>query len=65
MVVASLVTEFGLQGAQTQESWRSGLAALQHVGSSWIRDLTHVPCIGRQTLIHCTTREVSLLFLNV
>ena len=29
-----------------------------YVESSWTRDQTHVPCIGRQILIHCTTREV-------
>ena len=28
-----------------------------HVGSSWIRDPTHVPCFGRRTLSHWTTRE--------
>ena len=26
--------------------------------SSWARDRTHVPCLGRQTPIYCTTREV-------
>ena len=26
--------------------------------SSLTRDWTHVPCVGRQILIHCTTREV-------
>ena len=31
--------------------------ALQNVVSSWTRDLTHVPCIGRQTLNPRTTRE--------
>ena len=36
-----------------------GLVALQHVGSSQPRDRTGVPCIGRQTLNHCTIREVS------
>ena len=30
----------------------------QHVGSSWTRDRTCVPCIGRQILNHWTTREV-------
>ena len=30
--------------------------ALRHVGSSWIRDQTHVSCIGRQVSIHCGTR---------
>ena len=28
------------------------------MGSSWTRDRTRVPCIGRQILNHCTTREV-------
>ena len=27
-----------------------GLVALWHVGSSWTRAQTHVPCIGRQIL---------------
>ena len=37
--------------------WRTGLVAPRHVGSSrtWAR--THVPCIGRQILNPCTTRE--------
>ena len=35
-----------------------GLVTPWHVESSQIRDHTHVPCIGRQFLIHCTTREV-------
>ena len=26
--------------------------------SSWPRDQTHIPCIGKWILIHCTTREV-------
>ena len=35
--------------------------------SSWIREQTYVPCIGRQILNHWTTREVlgSLLLLQV
>lgn len=36
----------------------SGLAGLQHVESSRSRNRTHVPCVGRQTLNHCATREV-------
>ena len=42
-----------------------GLVALQQVEYSWTRDQTHVPCIGRQILIHRTTREVlfQLLFM--
>ena len=79
-VVASLVAEhvgfssFGTWAqelwltssrAQAQELWRTGLVALQHVGSSQTRARTHVPYIGRQILNHCTTREAqdSLLFL--
>ena len=44
--------------AQAQQLWLMGLAAPQHVGSSWTRTRTRVPCIGRQILNHCTTREV-------
>ena len=41
----------------------SGLVALQHVGSSWTRARTRVPCIGRRILNHCATREAPV-FLN-
>ena len=34
------------------------LPAPRHVGSSWTRDRTRVPSIGRRILNHCTTREV-------
>ena len=40
-----------------------GLVAPRHVGSSWIRDRTTVPCNGRQILNHCTTREVSVFLI--
>ena len=40
------------------QMWYPGLVALRRVGSSWTRDWTHVPCISRQILIHCTTRKV-------
>ena len=36
------------------------LAAPWHVGSSWTRDRTCVPCIGRQILNHWTIREVPM-----
>ena len=36
----------------------TGLVAPQHVESSWTRDWTRVPCIGRRTLYHWTTREI-------
>ena len=39
-----------------------GLVAPQHVESSRTRDGTCVPCIGRQILIHCATKEVLKLF---
>ena len=34
-----------------------GFSCPGHVGSSWPRDRTHVPCIGSQILNHWTTRE--------
>ena len=43
--------------AQAQQLWLTGLVALQHVGSSQTRARTRVPCIGRQILNHCATRE--------
>ena len=45
--------------------WRTGLVAPRHVGSSQIRDRTHVPCIGRRILNHCTSREVLSLFSDL
>ena len=44
--------------AQAQQLWRTDLVAPQHVGYSWTRARTHVPCNGRQILNHCTTSEV-------
>ena len=43
--------------AQAQQPWLTGPAAPRHVGSSQTRARTRVPCIGRQTLNHCATRE--------
>ena len=43
--------------AQAQWPWLTGPAALRHVGSSRAGARTRVPCIGRRTLNHCTTRE--------
>ena len=56
---ASVVVAPGSR-AQAQQLWRTGLVAPWHVGSSQTRDRAHVPCIGRQILNHCTTREVPL-----
>ena len=51
--------------AQAQQLWCMGLVAPWHVGSSKTRAQTHVPCIGRWTLNHCTTREAPTVhFLN-
>ena len=43
--------------AQAQQPWLTGRVAPRHVGSSQTRARTRVPCIGRQTLNHCATRE--------
>ena len=43
--------------AQAQQLWFTGLVAPWHVGSSQTRTRTRVPCIGRQILNHCATRE--------
>ena len=42
---------------QAQQLRLTGPVAPRHVGSSQMRARTRVPCIGRQTLNHCTTRE--------
>ena len=46
-----------------------GLVAPRHVGSSWTRARTHVPCIGRRILNQCATREAHRIlfffFLNL
>ena len=44
---------------QAQQLWHMGLVVPQHVRSSWTRDRTCVPCIGRRILNHCATREVT------
>ena len=50
--------------AQTQHLWHTGLVAPWHVGSCWTRARTHVLCIGRRILNHCTTREGPKHLLN-
>ena len=50
-------------GLNNSDTWF--LAAPQHVASSWIRDETHISCIGRQILHHWATREAQgCIFLN-
>ena len=41
--------------------WLTGPVAPRHVGSSQTRARTRVPCIGRQILNHCATREAQFL----
>ena len=50
-------TGFSSCGMWAQKLWLTGLVAPWHVGSSQTRARTHVPCIGRQILNHCATRE--------
>ena len=45
-------------GPQGSLAAACGSVAPQHLKSSWTRDGTHVPCVGRQVPIHCTTRDV-------
>ena len=55
-----------LAGSRAQAQYLSctGLVALRHVRSSWSRDGTRTPCIGRRTLIHYTTRETLWVHLD-
>ena len=43
--------------AQAKQLWLTGPVAPWHVGSFQTRARTRVPCIGRQILNHCATRE--------
>ena len=65
---ASVAVAGGLRSyaSRALEHWLSScgvwaLIAPRHAESSWTRDQTHVPCTGRWTVIHCTTREFPLL----
>ena len=49
---------------QAQKLWRMGLATSQLGESSWTRDRTRVPCIGRWLLLHWA-REVPGCFLKL
>ena len=53
-----LLRNVGSRVPGLQWLWRMNFVALRHVESSWIRDRTCVPCIGRQILNCWTTREV-------
>ena len=45
-------------GSWAQHLWHMGLVAPRHVESSWTRDRSCVPSLGRRILNHWTTREV-------
>ena len=53
IAVASLVTKHRFRC--------TGVVTPRRVESSWTRGLTHLLCIDRQILIHCTAREVPVL----
>ena len=53
----SVVVDSPDSRAQAQSWWHTGWAALQHVGSSQLRDWTHVSSIGRKILYPWTIRE--------
>ena len=55
---ASPVAEHRLQTRRLSSCGSRGPVAPRHVGSSQTRARTRVPCIGRQILNHCATREV-------
>ena len=57
IAVASLVVGHRLW-SRVSSCGAQALAALQHLESSWARDQTQFPCIGRGILTHWTTREV-------
>ena len=50
---------------QTRQLWCTDLVAPWHVGSSWTRARTSIPCTGRRILNHSATREVLHLFLTI
>ena len=61
-VQTSVVVACGLWSTGSVAVVHEGLVAPLHVGSSWTRDRTRVPCIGRQILNHCATREAPIWF---
>ena len=58
---AALVAQHRLWSPWCFRSCAVGVVALRRVESSWIRDWTHVACIGRQILNHWATKKSFLL----
>ena len=50
--------------SSAQKLWGTGSVAPQNVESSWTRDQTSDPCVGRWVPIHCTTRESYVIILS-
>ena len=61
--VALLVGEHRLQVHGIQSLQHTGLVVPWHTGSSWARDQTRVPCIGRQIPNHWTTKDFPVYFV--
>ena len=53
-----------LSGQSTDSVAVAHLLASWNVGSSWIRDPMHCSLRWQRIVIHCTTREVQLVFLR-
>ena len=62
-IAASLVAEHRLQ-TRRLSNCGSHVSIPRHVGSSRTRARTRVPCISRQTLNHCATREALFAFFS-
>ena len=62
-IAASLVAAHRLQTRMLSNCGSRGPATPRHVGSSQTRARTRVPCIGRQILNHCATREALYVIL--
>ena len=59
-VLTSLASEHSSRAHGLQWLWYTSLIALHYVESSWTRDRTHVPCIGRRILTQRTLPRKSL-----
>ena len=63
-IAASLVAEHRLQTRRLSNCGSWAQLFPRHVGSSQTRARTCVPCIGRQILNHCATREALSSFIR-
>lgn len=51
--------------SSAQKLWGTGSVAPQNAESSWTRDQTSDPCIGRWVPIHCTPKEVLCNYFTI